>query len=172
MLKMTNMKSKYITIILGLLLMQFTYAQEPIFTGGIENRSQHFQDSLIVEVHLDAPFIIYAESQSSYITSEPLALFLSIHEDTTTSAYSPLYSNITVFPNPTYDQVILQRNDPAGHWQIYIHDENGRMVRRMEWPDGVSSIQIHVQSLTPGLYVISLMDEKDIGTNQYKLLKL
>lgn len=166
------MKSKIIFTILGVLVMPLIYAQVPIFTGGIENRSQHFQDSLIVEVHLDAPFIIYAESQGSYITSEPLALFLSIHEDTTTSAYSPLYSNITVFPNPTYDQVILQRNDPAGNWQIYVHDENGRMVKEVEWPDGVSSIQIHVQLLTPGMYVISLMDEKGIGTNQYKLLKI
>jgi hypothetical protein len=166
------MKSKLIFTVLGGFVMPFIYAQEPIFRGGIENRSQHFQDSLIIEVHLDAPYIIYAESQGSYITSESLSLFLSINEDTTTSAYSPLNSNITVFPNPTYEQVILQRNDPAGNWQIYIYDENGRMVREVEWPDGVSSIQIHVQLLTPGMYVISLMDEKGISTNQYKLLKL
>lgn len=80
-------------------------------------------------------------------------------------------ATIEVFPNPASDRVQLILEDfqdkPA---QLIVRDAFGKMVRRIDLDSAMGVVMsLEVQDLTPGIYIISLVQDKQL-MNSKKLV--
>ena len=166
------MKIRYICWAIACWISAHASAQLPLLVGGLENRAQHFQDSIIISVQLDAPFIPFAENNGSYLTSDILPFLFLLEEDTVTGVELITREEITLFPNPVRDQFIIQRKNPAAASWILIYDDQGREVRRIAWPAQVISYQMSIGRFAPGTYYVNVQDPSTGQTTTIRLLKL
>lgn len=82
------------------------------------------------------------------------------------SATAPVFS---VYPNPAGHVLHLQsQHSYATPLQITIFDLNGREVLSRTWENSASSEQLNISQLTPGIYVLKIMQ----GTEQQYIQKL
>ena len=87
--------------------------------------------------------------------------------DTLLGLGSNIISNkFVISPNPTSDFVTISNSDNINN--VSISDLNGRIVKESKFIN-VSSIQINLASLVPGMYMMSITSEK--GTETMKVMK-
>lgn len=70
-----------------------------------------------------------------------------------------------VYPNPTKDEVYLQRSDANTNETIQIFNTLGKMVRNVEWNDNENTISISLKDLPKGQYIL-----KYRNSNNYIML--
>lgn len=164
---------KQIIPFLGLLFLSTTlFGQDNLFVGGLQNRSVHSQDSLLIITRIDMPFTVYAANENGIVTDEAIPALLSIIEDTVTSTGTITLAGISLFPNPTHDVLILQRDDISGELDIHIIDAKAQLIRKINWPEGVSAFQSSIRLFPPGTYFVTVTDKKQMRSAQFKILKL
>ena len=87
--------------------------------------------------------------------------------DTLLGLGSNIISNkFVISPNPTSDFVTISNSDNINN--VSISDLNGRIVKESKFIN-VSSIQMNLASLVPGMYMMSITSEK--GTETMKVMK-
>ena len=89
------------------------------------------------------------------------------------SALNPLNdeaTSIVVSPNPATDQVTIDiKHNLPGNYSFRLFDSNGQRVLDKESSSNLEAISL--QSLSPGLYIIQVIYEKDQVVGYGKLIK-
>lgn len=75
--------------------------------------------------------------------------------------------HVNIYPNPVIDYMMVHIQESAEHYSLKLFDESGRMVLTSNLGDGNLQM-INVQTLAPGLYIVSISDEK--GSQVFKKL--
>lgn len=74
-------------------------------------------------------------------------------------------ADILAFPNPVTDYLYLSAKN-SEKWQIEIFDVAGKMIIRTDFQP-----KLDLQSLKPGLYIVSLLDRKGLPLTSFKIIK-
>lgn len=73
-------------------------------------------------------------------------------------------ANFSIFPNPASDLINVNAGDLLIN-TIELTDMNGRVVKRLN-ADNSSSLQINIQDLKTGLYMLSVFTNEGVGTSK------
>lgn len=74
-------------------------------------------------------------------------------------------SSFTISPNPSNDHVRIT-HFLTGRLFLTIHDSQGRTVSQKAFGATQSPVDVDVSSLEPGLYILTLSNERDVLTSQ------
>ena len=90
--------------------------------------------------------------------------------DVTSVPEVPKNNEFKVYPNPAKEQVTIECPENSVGKDIVMTDLNGRVILRKE----ITSIKqsISLDSISPGLYIISISKNNDSIVYTHKLLKL
>lgn len=97
---------------------------------------------------------------------------LSCSENTTT--LEPLLDNITIVPNPTFNQAVLTFETlKACQARVLLADLTGRILYQMSdnYAQGHHTINLDLRQTPPGMYFIQVLPENRAGGLVYKLVK-
>jgi hypothetical protein len=169
-LKHHFMKLSILALLCWLASLNLPCAQELIVIGGIENKTIHQQDSIVVLSVLGSPFHHTALQNNLLVLTTFNPFIFSSDSITSTQTLSSI-EGLNVYPNPTPDILVMHRTDILEAFDIDVHDMNGIRVRSWKWPPGVGSFQPSFQSLTPGVYLLAVSNEGKTKMNQYKIVK-
>ncbi|PWT94896.1 MAG: hypothetical protein C5B52_19010 [Bacteroidetes bacterium] len=75
-----------------------------------------------------------------------------------------------LFPNPATSSVRIDFGNGGAYGTIKIYDAESKLVKAHSFSGKVSSLDLNISDLKPGLYFINISNEK--GTKTLKLLKL
>ncbi len=84
--------------------------------------------------------------------------------NTPNTVYNPTTSNISVYPNPIGNKLYLSYTGNASNLKTEFYNVIGKLVK-----SSVSTTQINVSDLSPGVYLIKVKTEA--GTSVQKLIK-
>ncbi len=115
----------------------------------------------IIETEFDA----YDQNRLNLITSPILN---NPYEKSTHS------TSLIVAPNPVVDDTMIQFSSPM--WmrgQLQIHDLQGRIVQELiaDFSSGTNQIPLHLSNLSKGLYVLTVLDDKNKSLASTKFRK-
>lgn len=85
------------------------------------------------------------------------------------------FSNIKLYPNPTYDVSVLSFYlSKSGHIKIELYDVFGRLVKNIKNEaliDGVQEIMINTAELASGIYIIKVSDNREMFSQRLSVIK-
>ena len=82
------------------------------------------------------------------------------------------FSNALVYPNPTMSQLQVKLITPlASNTMIVITDISGRTVKQQRLVKGQYSIDLNVQSLPAGRYLIKINDQQSVINQSFVVIK-
>ena len=82
------------------------------------------------------------------------------------------FSNALVYPNPTMSQLQVKLITPlASNTMIVITDISGRTVKQQRLVKGQYSIDLNVQSLPAGRYLIKINDQQSVINESFVVIK-
>lgn len=95
-----------------------------------------------------------------------------VEEETTAIVTEPLKKNelVSMFPNPTTDDVNLRFNEENQSWNIQIFDASGKQIQRVTVNSGTQTSVLKTQSLVKGIYSVRISNSKNSLIK--KLIKL
>ncbi len=76
--------------------------------------------------------------------------------------------NISVYPNPTVDQLYVSVKEISGTAAVLVTDARGQVIRRMDMKEGL--LKIPMKELAAGIYFIQYQD--DLRTESFRINKL
>lgn len=120
--------------------------------GGILPKAQYFRGMFdAVEPTAAVAFHCYQDSNVNIRLNDCNALPVSI----AVKSVTPVASAIAVFPNPSKGAITIQSKIPfTKDTKIHITDMTGKTVKVFAGIDNKESIQINLEALMPGMYLM------------------
>jgi endonuclease I len=82
------------------------------------------------------------------------------------------FSNAFIYPNPTKDLLHIKLLDAiANNTNLIITDLTGRLIQHQQLLKGQNSIDLNVQSMESGRYLIHLNDQKSVINQSFVIIK-
>jgi len=81
---------------------------------------------------------------------------------------SAMTSDLSLYPNPTDNQLTVQLAEDAAIQEVELYSFSGQLIRSYKVPNQGSSFQIYTQPMLSGIYVIRVLD----STGRYHYGKL
>ncbi|MCQ2294977.1 MAG: T9SS type A sorting domain-containing protein [Bacteroidales bacterium] len=81
----------------------------------------------------------------------------------------PLHVNMSIFPNPTYDHVIIESNQEMELLKYTLYNTNGQVIYQGSYQGGQE--QIDLQSYPAGSYMLQVYNADKTQMNVYKIIK-
>lgn len=144
--------------------------QGAVVIGGLRNTDLVVQDDIISMATFADPVGGTTTQNGLLVTSDFFPFFFSADTVTATRDIEKIES-LHIFPNPTPDILVMQRENVDENLEIEIFDINGSLRQYYTWPRGVGTFQPSFQSYSPGTYFISVMNQDKTKGNQYKVVK-
>ncbi len=83
------------------------------------------------------------------------------------SGANSIQNEITVFPNPAYDEIQLKVSDPViNETEIILFNSIGQVARRWQRKDLFTSMKLNLEGLAPGTYFIEVSSQRNKYTKQ------
>lgn len=76
-------------------------------------------------------------------------------------------TEFSLYPNPAYDRLVLNRTDADESAIVRIMRRDGQPALRSEWPNGSTQWEIDVQSLMPGTYFVQVINGSQVSTKTF-----
>jgi len=110
-----------------------------------------------------------------YYSTDSLILtqgFIQVYPESSTSVDDEHNQNIRalIYPNPTHNSLIMESDD-KNISEIVILDMNGRKVEHIKIDTYDSNPTIDVSRLSPGSYIINLMNRDRNNLQSLKIIK-
>jgi hypothetical protein len=147
-----------------------TVGQGAVVIGGFRNTDLVVQDDIISMATFADPVGGTTSQNGLLVTSDFFPFFFSADTVTATGDLEKI-EGLQVFPNPTPDILVIQREEVEEDFSIEIFDINGVLLHSYTWPMGVGTYQPSFQAFAPGPYFISIMNQDKTRGNQYKIIK-
>lgn len=142
-------------------------AKVPVFA--VRQQRWNWQNNPYSPDYVTNPYVIYAGTHGRGIFRTETLLGVGGPNAGGSNANSPLFSGITIFPNPATDVsnvsfVLRERTEVTAS----VYDVNGRLVSvvtRQSLPKGEQRLQLPVQTLANGTYLLELRagDARQMG---------
>ena len=76
-----------------------------------------------------------------------------------------IQADILAFPNPVKDYMYLSAKS-IDKWQIEIYDVTGKIILKTDFQP-----KLDLQTLKPGLHIVTLIDKKGLPITSFKIIK-
>ncbi|MBT8232598.1 MAG: T9SS type A sorting domain-containing protein [Saprospiraceae bacterium] len=104
------------------------------------------------------------DGKSSSGSTSIVELPITFNVGTTSTKFSEINNDISIFPNPTYDQIKLKEDENVS--ELVIYNIVGKKLMRLKHSKGQSH---DVSELDKGIYLVRLINKKN---NVLKVLRL
>lgn len=125
----------------------------------------------------DTEEVCFTVYNADWSCADSLCMMITIVDDSTdTDSTAGLFhleeKTVEIYPNPAVDILTISLKDAASVQNVYIFNALGEMVKMDQIGLATSSIEINVEQLPSGLYIIHLVDEENPANNiQHKFVK-
>jgi hypothetical protein len=152
-----------LVLIFTIICINFGYSQS-INTAGNSNQLTNHQISWTIgELYTGA-----SDKMVSGNISESISIY---EEEANVTANKNLNDfQLSVFPNPTHDQVNINFNENINIAELQLINSSGSILMTIQKNEFSNTIQIPLDKLENGIYFISISNKKH-NTKTYKILK-
>lgn len=107
---------------------------------------------------------------------QPMIRIEKVYETTGTTSYHAERSpkeDISVFPNPASDQLIIQLPEASsGEWKINVWNSNGNMLYTGKAVAGTPSLELYIHGYPMGLFIVQIILPSPDMRAIYKITKI
>ena len=86
-----------------------------------------------------------------------------------TAVEEQLATRVKLFPNPSFDVLHLEIEEPSNVVGFQIHNSRGQKVKEIAFKKG-NNIQLDLRELTSGIYYVRVL-KRDKESTTYKIIK-
>jgi hypothetical protein len=153
-----------ISLALLVSMSNFGYSQQVTASGGGHYESDSYQfyatigESVIATVSGD--YILTQGFQQSKYTITGIY------------SYKSFDKNFSIYPNPLKDDLMISVNDDFQDYKIIILNELGEKLTADKMQIGRTASAIDFSAHKPGVYLVRIVQNKDLVLKTYKVIKL
>lgn len=160
---------KTILIITGLVIVGSCFAQTEIKKSSISSGGGSVTTGTTTIIYAIGEVAVQETKQESIQLSEGfVGLDMAVKNALSLNEYGKLY-NIKAYPNPVKDILNIELPD-ENDFDLYLYNITGEVVLKKKAVD--KPAQINVSELTPGIYLLSIIDRKNHKFKNIKIQKL
>jgi len=158
------MKTSYLFYILIFYIPTNVMGQDVFSSSGMPLESDNYK----LHFSLGETMVDYYSTDSLILTQG----FIQVYPESSTSVDDEHNQNIRalIYPNPTHNSLIMESDD-KNISEIVILDMNGRKVEHIKIDTYESNPTIDVSRLSPGSYIINLMNRDRNNLQSLKIIK-
>jgi hypothetical protein len=116
------------------------------------------------------PFSGATSENDVIVTSEPIPFLLFSAEQTSINNL-PKFEGISISPNPAMEYVILRRQLPEDLIVVELYERDGKLIFQKNWAIGDVEMQIPMNALAEGIFILTLINEQGTKASRYKIVK-
>lgn len=125
-----------------------------------------FNNKIMLHGGGDVVITATQEGDNRYLAAAPVTQTLSIKLVTAVEPISP--NKVSVYPNPVADYLTLQGFSSEESVKVQLHRMDGKVVDTQDF-SGRTDYQLDMNSLTPGIYLITITSAK--GRTSERIIK-